>query len=371
MRFKNLGRSSDTISAIGQGTGLSGYSSNPVSYDKLDNLIRVGMELGMSFIDTAPVYGNGLSELAVGRAIAGQRDKFVIATKVSPENNTSDGVVASAEASLRQLGTDFIDLYQVHWPNPTIPISETMTGMAKLVEAGKIGHVGVSNFSLSELKKAEAALSPHALSAMQFEYNLFDRIIEDDLLPYCQAANISVIAYSPLHRGLVANGANQLAVIERIAAVHRKTPAQIALRWLIEKDQVVVIPNTSRLERVKQNAEAADFDLNESEVDEIDRACAHEQRLVPTESILVDVDPERSSYGTLEEALENNLNFSPSPEEIADQIQAGDFLKPVRLGRTKIGDVEFTVLDGRLRYWAWIIAHGSDVPIPALIQEDS
>ena len=122
MQFKNLGRTSVRLSAIGQGTGLGGYSSKPASYDDLVDVIRAGIDLGMTFIDTAPGYGDGASEAVVGRAIAGRRGEVVLATKVSPANVTSDGVMASVEASLHRLGTDYLDLCQVHWSNPTIPI---------------------------------------------------------------------------------------------------------------------------------------------------------------------------------------------------------------------------------------------------------
>ena len=371
MLFKDLGRTSVRLSAVGQGAGLGGYSTNPSTYDEMVGVIRAGIDSGMTFIDTAPVYGDGSSEIVVGRAIAGRRNEVVLATKVASENLTFDEVIASTEASLKRIGTDHIDLYQIHWSNPSVPISETMGAMSELVSSGKVVQIGVSNFSLSELKAAEAALSPNALAAAQLEYNLFDRSIEDALLPYCQNAGISVIAYSPLHRGLIVSGARQLDVIERIAIAHDRTPAQIALRWLIEQDRVVVIPNTSRIERVEQNAEAADFDLSESEIDEIDRVCALQRSLVPTDSIFVKIDPSRPFYGTLEEAVENAMGLSPSPKELAEQIQAGDFLKPVRLVPAKNIDAKYEVRGGRLRYWAWIIAHGNDVPIPALIEEDN
>ena len=370
MQFKNLGQTSVRLSAIGQGTGLGGYSSRPASYDDLVGVIRAGIDLGMTFIDTAPVYGDGASETVVGRAIAGRRGEVVLATKVSPADATFDGVMASAEASLHRLGTDYIDLYQVHWSTPTVPIAETMGAMAELIRAGKVKYIGVSNFSLGELKAAEAALAPDALAATQVEYNLFDRSIEGAFLPYCQEAGISVIAYSPLHRGRVASGARQLAVLDRIAEAHGVTPAQVALRWLIGHDPVVAIPNTSRVERASVNAASANFGLSEAELDEIDRVCALQQRSVPTRSIRVFSEAGRPSFGSLQEALDNTLGLSPSPRELAEQIREGDFLKPVRLVRSTDPNVAYEVFEGRLRYWAWVIAHGEDVPIPALIDGD-
>jgi len=228
--LKNLGKTSLRVSAVGQGTGLGGYSSRPASYSGLADVVRAGIDLGMNLVDTAPAYGDGASEIMVGKAIAGRRHEVVLATKVSPADVTESGIASSAEASLRRLGTDYVDLYQVHWSNPTVPIAETMGAMSRLVEAGKVREVGVSNFSLGELRAAEAALGPMSLSSSQVEYNLFDRSIEDSLLPHCQQTGMSVIAYSPLHRGRIASGRRQLDVIERIANAHGRTAAQVALR---------------------------------------------------------------------------------------------------------------------------------------------
>ena len=370
MLFKKLGKTPVEVSAIGQGTGLGGYSSTGASYDDLPAVLRAGIDQGMTFIDTAPAYGDGASEIAVGRAIAGRRHEVVLATKVSPADVTRDGVMASVNASLRRLGTDYIDLYQVHWSNPTVPIAETMGAMAGLVQSGEVRQIGVSNFSLGELKAAEAALAPRALAATQVEYNLFDRSIEGALLPYCQQAGISVIAYSPLHRGRIASGARPLDTLGRIAAAHGRTVAQVALRWLIAHEAVVAIPNTSRMERTGLNAASADFDLAREEIDEIDRVCALQQKSVPTGSIKVSSDDARPSFRTLQDALDNTLGLAPSPKELAEQIRAGDFLKPIRLVRSRDPGAEYEVLEGRLRYWAWVIAHGADVPVPALIDGD-
>ena len=371
MYFKTLGRTSVRVSAIGQGTGLGGYSSNPVSYDDLADLILAGIDAGMTLVDTAPAYGEGASETVVGKAIKERRHEVVLATKVAPENATSDGVAASVEASLRRLGTSYIDLCQIHWSNPAVPIKETMEAMARLAQAGTVRHIGVGNFSLGELKSAEAALAPRTLASTQVEYNLFDRSIEDALLPYCQHAGISVIAYGPLRRGQIVRGVRQRAVLERIAEAHGRTIAQVALRWLVSHEPVVVIPNTTRLERVEENAASADFDLGAAEIDEISRVCAPQKRSVLPSLIRVHSDDARPFYQSLREALDNSLGLSPSPRELAEQIKAGDFLKPIRVVRSSDLDAEYEVLEGRLRYWAWVIAYGSDVPIPALIDDDN
>ena len=219
MRYKELGKDHIKIPVIGQGCmGIGGYFSKDLREDDRQvRALRFGIELGMTLIDTAEVYGNGHSEELVGKAIQGMRDKVFVATKFSPEHNSYDDVLSSAEGSLRRLKTDYIDLYQIHWPNPNIPIDETMKAMDKLLRDGKIRYVGVSNFSIRELKEAEAAFSGSAIASVQTEYNLFDRSIEDDILPYCQKKNIITIAYSPLDQGKICSGSEKTKVFEKIA----------------------------------------------------------------------------------------------------------------------------------------------------------
>lgn len=367
---KSLGNTATQISAIGQGNGLSGYSPESGTYDDLELVVTAGIDAGLTFIDTAPAYGDGESERMVGRAISGVRDQVVLATKVSPSDTTADGVVRSAEASLARLNTDVIDLFQIHWSNPSIPIEETMHGMERLVEQGKIRHIGVSNFSLNELKGAQKALSSADIVSLQVEYNLFDRSIEDVIMPYCRDHDISVIAYSPLHRGRIASGRQQLDTLHRIADAHGSTMAQIALRWLVHVPPVVVIPNTSRAERVTENAGAGDLELSAGEIAEIASVCSLQQQDIHTDQIRPASNDSRAAFLTLQDALDNTLNSSPSPRELAEQIRAGDFLKPVRL--MPVADVpgEYEVLEGRLRYWAWVIAFDGQKPITALVDSN-
>lgn len=371
MRFKSLGGTSTTISVIGQGTGIGGYSSRSFSYEDYARIVRLGIDSGLSFIDTAPAYGDGLSEEAVGKAIEGIREKVVVATKVSPENTYFEGVRRSAEETLRRLNTDYIDLYQVHWSNPKVPTAETMQALARLAKEGKIRHIGVSNFSLKELKQARVMLPQGKIASLQVEYNLFDRSIEDHLLPYCEQEGITVIVYSPLHRGRITTGAKRIEALQAIAARYDKTVAQIALRWLISHRQVVAIPNTTNPERIKENAASADFDLSAEDIEEIGRVCALKAVGVPTQKIRVSAEYNRAVYQTLEEAKENRFNLVPSPIQLAGQIQGGEFLKPVQLVRSKDlrGKYEYDLVEGRIRYWAWVIAYGGQLPIPALVEE--
>jgi diketogulonate reductase-like aldo/keto reductase len=369
MRYKELGKTQNKISIIGQGLGIGGYMGKPVQYDKLIDVLQLGVGLGINFLDTAEVYGNGISEEILGKAIRDVRQKVFVATKISPQNLAYKDVIRSAEASLRRLNIETIDLYQVHWPNPTIPTADTMSAMKKLVGDGKVRYIGVSNFSLSELKEAQKCLYPIQLISNQVEYNLFDRSIEEQIVPYCEQENITIIAYSPLHRGKIVNGLTRLKILQEIGRKYNKTPAQVALRWIISHRPIVAITNTTNPERLRENALSTDFELSSEDMDVIGTSCALKPILLPASQIRVSTETTRLVYTTRKEALENPLNFVPSPVELAEKIKEGEFLKPVRLIQKDKTKNEFDLVEGRIRYWAWVIAHGDDAPIPALVDE--
>ena len=250
MEFKKVGSSSVQVPEIGMGTW--GYRGG------VEPLLA-GIDHGACFIDTAEDYRN---EETVGQAIRGQRQKVFLATKVSPRNFRRPDLIRSAEASLRRLGTDYIDLYQLHWQNYKLPIEEPMAGMADLVDAGKIRFIGVSNFSLREFKQAQAALSKYRIASNQVEYSLVDRTIERGLLPYCQANGVTIIAYSPFRmRFDRIRAADPNGVLARTAAAAGKTEAQVALNWLIAKPNVVAIPKASSVAHAVDNCGASGWRL--------------------------------------------------------------------------------------------------------------
>jgi diketogulonate reductase-like aldo/keto reductase len=348
--------------------GVGGELSSDRTRDTAQiDALRMGIDLGMTFIDTAEVYGNGHSEELVGQAVRGIREKVFIATKFSPENNGYENVLRAAEGSLRRLGTAVIDLYQVHWPNPAIPIGETMRALEKLVHDGKVRHVGVSNFSVSEMKAAMSALSGLQLDSNQVEYNLFDRFIESHVLPYCTANEISIVAYSPLDKGRMAAGNRLLTEMGRR---YGKTPAQIVLNWLIHEQGVIVIPKATNIGHLRENAAAADFELDADDVRSIGEAYRSDPLLLPVDEINVSLHGEgsRRVYQDLEQALRNDLNFSPSPSELASDILKGEPVKPVRVVEAKAGTRRYDLIEGRIRYWAWVIAYDGKRSIPALIR---
>jgi diketogulonate reductase-like aldo/keto reductase len=201
-----------------------------------------------------------------------------LATKVAPRNFRRHDLIAAAEGSLRRLGTEFIDLYQLHWPNYRIPIEETMGAMEDLVDAGKVRFVGVSNFSISEVKAARAASRVRILS-IQVQYNLIERSAEEGLLAYCQQNKITLIAHSPFGKGLPRIQAQDpQKVLDRIACRSRKTCAQISLNWLIAKENVVAIPRSSSAAHVVENCQASGWRLSSEEYGLLDAKIQSKRR---------------------------------------------------------------------------------------------
>ncbi|MXX65894.1 MAG: aldo/keto reductase [Chloroflexi bacterium] len=212
-------------------------------------------ELGCGFIDTAESYGN---EDLVGTELAPVRDRVFLATKVSPENLRLADVIRHCLRSIERLGVSAIDLYQVHWPNPHIPINETMRGMRHLVEEGLVRYVGVSNFSIDQMQAAQAALGDIPLVSNQIRYNLVDRQMERDTVAWCRDNGVLVIAYRPLARFEL--GASK-PVVESIAEEVGRSPAQVLLNWAIGDGGVTAIPKTDRIERVDDLAAATRWRL--------------------------------------------------------------------------------------------------------------
>jgi diketogulonate reductase-like aldo/keto reductase len=234
--------------------------------------LRLGIDLGLTHVDTAEMYSNGATERLVARLIGERRHEVFLASKVLPSNASYTGTLAACERSLRRLGTDHIDLFMIHWPGP-YPIAETMQAMERLVDQGKIRYIGVSNFDVDELRDAQQALTRHRLVANQVLYWVGNRGIEHRLLPYCERTGITVVAYSPFGSGrfpsLRSPGGGVLAGIARR---HGNTARQVALAFLIRRPQVVTIPKAAHEEHVRENAAAADIDLSPRDIAAIDRA---------------------------------------------------------------------------------------------------
>jgi len=255
MNYRELAKTGVKLPAVGLGTWQYRGGIDP---------LQTGVRLGAGFIDTAESYG---TEDVVGQAIKGSRNELFLATKISPRHFRHSDVVRSADASLQQLKTDYLDLYQLHWPNYTIPIEETMGAMEALVDSGKVRFIGVSNFMLRDLKRAQRAMTRHKIVSNQVRYSLIERTVEFELLDYCREQEITVIAHSPLATSLpTIKAKDRSQVIDRVMRATSRTAAQVALNWCLSKQGVVVIPKADSVDHVRENCQASDFQLSPEEL---------------------------------------------------------------------------------------------------------
>jgi aryl-alcohol dehydrogenase-like predicted oxidoreductase len=301
-----LGQTGPTVSAQGLGCmGMSFAYGAPDADESVATIARA-LELGVTFFDTADMYGFGHNEELVGKALAPHRDDVVLATKFGIYLNADEPsgrgvrgdpayVHQACDASLGRLGTDHIDLYYQHRPDVTVPIEETVGAMAELVEAGKVRHLGLSEASAATIRRAAAV---HPIAALQTEWSIFSRDIEDEIVPTCRELGISLVPYSPLGRGLLTGTVSSLdeladddfrrtqprfqgenldrnlelvAVVREIAAAHGVTPGQVALAWLAAQgDDVVPIPGTKRRTYLEENLGALDVTLTTDDLARLD-----------------------------------------------------------------------------------------------------
>ena len=260
--------SGKTVPALGQGTWKMGEW--PSMREAEIESLQLGMDLGMTLIDTAEMYGEGEAEELIGEAIGHRRDEAYIVSKVYPFNATKRGVIQACEHSLKRLGTDRIDLYLLHWPG-SIPLDETFDGFQTLVQQGKIVDFGVSNFDLDDMQAAVTATGGEHIQTNQILYNLMRRGPEFDLLPWCREQNIPVMAYSPIeHSPDEQSGFLDDPLLEDIAAAHNATPAHIAIAWLLHQENVIAIPKAGTPEHVRENREAVEIELDDEDLATLD-----------------------------------------------------------------------------------------------------
>ena len=256
--------SGENVPAIGLGTWKMG--DDPSNRQEEIATIRLAIDLGVTLIDTAEMYGDGLSESLIGEAIQGRRKEVFLVSKVLPQNASHKGVITACNRSLKRLNTDTIDLYLLHWPG-SHPLSETLSGFINLKEAGKIRYFGVSNFDFNEMRDLWKTHEGTNVSTNQILYNLSRRSVEWDLLPWMREHGIPIMAYSPLEQGRILRN----KALARFASGMKITPAQVALAWLLRNEDVIVIPKTSSRERLRENLKALDCQFSSSQLAELDQ----------------------------------------------------------------------------------------------------
>lgn len=276
---KTFGWTGVEVPVIGQGTWM--IEGSREAERRAVAALQLGLDLGMTHIDTAEMYGNGRAEELVGEAIAGRRQEVFLVSKVLPSNASYDGTLRACERSLRRLRTDYLDLYLLHWSG-RYPIADTMRAMETLVESGKIRFLGVSNFDLEEVQAAEQALSQGRLAANQVLHHLGDRGIERRLIPYCAERGIAVVGYSPFgHAGFPAPGSRGGKALAEAAARAGRTPRQMVLNFLTRGANVFTIPKAANLDHVRENREGCGWEMQADDAQSIDRAFPAPSQDVP------------------------------------------------------------------------------------------
>jgi diketogulonate reductase-like aldo/keto reductase len=268
----------EAIPILGQGTWAMAEHPKKRA-DEIDAL-RMALDLGVTLVDTAEMYASGGAEELVGEAISNRRDECFLVSKVLPHHATRRGSMSACEASLRRLKTDHLDLYLLHWRG-SVPLNETLEAFNSLKQQGKIRHWGVSNFDVEDMEELAslAANESQVAASNQVLYNLMRRGIEYDLLPWCRARGIPVMAYSPLEQGKLAKNRTVKLMAERLNA----TASQVALAWVLRQQDVIAIPKAGSIEHVRENLGALEIELSPADLQELDEAFPPPRRKIELE----------------------------------------------------------------------------------------
>ena len=249
------------------GLGTWHMAEDPRRRDDELEALQLGLDLGLTLIDTAEMYGDGDAEELVAEAIKGRREEVFLVSKVLSSNAGHNATIRACEASLRRLGTDRLDVYLLHWRGST-PLEEALEGFSTLVADGKIRHWGVSNFDPSDMKELAGLEGGEEVATDQVLYNLTRRGIEADLLPWCQDRGLPVMAYSSIEQGRLLGD----STLDQVAARHGATPAQVALAWVLRKSGVTTVPKAGTPAHVRENQAALEPDLTDQDLDDLDQA---------------------------------------------------------------------------------------------------
>ncbi len=359
------------VARIGFGLGLGGYFQRRLDANQFEESLKVSIELGNNHVDSAQNYGDGQSEEIIRNVAREMGAPLVVATKIGPEDFADGKVIPAIEKSLRRLNMDSIPLLYLHWPNPTISLDTTLSQIEAAHEQGKIQGLGLSNFSIQDIKRAESFLTRDIFRAIQVEYNLFDRTPELDFLPHASSLGLSVVAYSPLDQGKVIGSRLRRRRIEQLARSQGVTAGQLALSWLLVKSPCFLIPSTRKTSRVRENYGALDFELSRDVFDEVEQITQPKVVLILPKDIEVAVDASsrRDVYLDLKSARENLAGYTPSPEDIALALGRGERMKPIRVLSQSRKTPPYVLVEGRVRFWAHVISFGFSTPIEALVRD--
>lgn len=376
--LKKIGRSKLLVYPIGQGT-LFGRNHNLGLNNEIvkvkREVLRYGIELGMNFVDTGEDYEGGLSEEILGDISKDIRNNLVIATKFKPINNSKIGIEIALNGSLKRLKTDYIDLYQIQWPNPSVSLIETIGALEDLVKKGKIRYFGVGNFSSKQIEEVLNISQSGNFIAAQTEYDLFNREIENEFIDYTDLNSISIIAY--LSHGKDLFNPREKKILENISNKYEVSIRSIILNWIIAKKNIIVLSSSMSKEHTKQNFLSGQFKMDAEDIQKINLEFKRKiLKIKPNEIKVLDFDESDNAhqiYTSVEQAIENKLNIKPDAKEISREIlSAGKLLRPIELkkNQNKKDKQKYILVRGRMRFWGWIIAYGQEKELDCLVFDD-
>ena len=350
--------------------GYGGFFSRDSSENqKYINLISVAYEMGIRVIDTAEVYGAGLAEEIIGLLPSSINKDLFLMTKFSAENSEPKKIEETLNASLKRLRREYIEVYQPHWPNTDVKVEDLATALLKLVEKGKVKHIGLSNFSTNDYKKANAILGDKKVDFIQAEYGPLERTIESELLPEVIQNHSILVGYSPFRNGSIfdENNKNHQKLTD-MAEKYSATISQIILAWVLRSGSVISIPKASSKKRIVENFNALNLTVSALDLENISKMFEIHMEMVDMKLIDIGSDGDRKIYLSLQEAIQNSHNLVPGPMDIAKEIEMnnGTLAKPIKIKRNKESG-RYTLIEGRVKFWGWMILYGIESKVPAII----
>lgn len=357
---------------IGLGVGGIGEGKEAGRLGDRDYIqaLRQAYDIGYRLFDTAEAYGDGRSEALIGAALTPDLDGVILATKVSPENLMAMPLQEAAKASLKRLGREQIDLFQIHWPNPDVPAEEIAKGLSRLHEQGLVRSVGVCNYSPRQAQELKELIPNVPFISSQVELSLVDQFPIGRIHKWAEENQVSTLAYSPLGKGRVTSRGSLDEHLGTLSNEFGATKAQISLAWIAALGKVIPIPASRNPLHLSENFSFSDLTIPASVFQTVSELLiAEDVKLIKPKHIRVALDGEgsRLAYTTLDQAINNELEFCPSPESLSWEIAKDRDIKPVRIQKR---GTQFFLIEGRVRFWAWVIAFGLDDPIPCTVVSD-
>ncbi len=373
MKFLQLNAHDFTgaVSCIGAGTIGAGIRET-ASFTSIKTRLRsldLAFDLGVNFFDVGESYEDGFTEEIIGRFSKGKRTKIIIGTKFSPQNASQKKIIDSLEGSLRRLRTDYIDLYQMHWLSPDIPLEETMGALNKLQTQGKIKYIGMGNCTIDIVSKANSYLDKNFISTNQIKLNLYKRptLIEKDYFEKSLKMRLINIAYGILGQGKIKINNKISKVINPLCEKYNANQYQILIAWVLNFSNTMVLTRSMNSEHLKSNVAASNIILEKNDVDLISAASENKIQNILVRDIIVlnkDADYSHKIYTNLGAAINNEFGLYPDVLSISKEIQTSMQFDPVEL--IQHGDY-YSLVQGRMRFWAWIYMYGEDSYIPSVI----